>query len=340
MLEYFYSGSEYIAQELFAKYPSLKQEILSAIAPEGHSFLAEDSMSLLRLALNMGKNIQTLNELKESDPKTYNGLVLHQKSFFWMENNYKRTTQIPIESFFVSLLAESKKDKQTIQEELIALEHYSTTQKAKRDAVYKKVDAESQKSIALVARIAFWQDRRKRAALIGDHYLNLFLSRAAAEVNVPFELLQFTIPSEFVSILEGNKPNVEELRARMKGCVQIADKRGNMWMITGKSCEVLREKLMPALGKSNLQEIKGITVSVGLAKGIARIVKQPTDTFHPGEILVTGMTRPEFVPLMKKAAGIITDEGGMTSHAAIVSRELKIPCIVGTKIATKVIENG
>jgi pyruvate,water dikinase len=52
------------------------------------------------------------------------------------------------------------------------------------------------------------------------------------------------------------------------------------------------------------------------------------------------MTRPEYVPLMKKAAGIITDEGGITCHAAIVSRELKIPCVIGTKIATKVLKDG
>ena len=52
------------------------------------------------------------------------------------------------------------------------------------------------------------------------------------------------------------------------------------------------------------------------------------------------MTRPEYVPLMKKATAIITDEGGITSHASIVSRELKIPCIVGTKIATKILKDG
>jgi len=52
------------------------------------------------------------------------------------------------------------------------------------------------------------------------------------------------------------------------------------------------------------------------------------------------MTSPDFIIAMRKAAAIVTDEGGMTSHAAIVSRELKIPCIVGTKIATKVLKDG
>jgi pyruvate,water dikinase len=57
-------------------------------------------------------------------------------------------------------------------------------------------------------------------------------------------------------------------------------------------------------------------------------------------ILVTPMTRPEVVPFLKDAKGIVTDEGGITCHAAIVSRELKIPCIIGTKNATKVLKDG
>ena len=62
--------------------------------------------------------------------------------------------------------------------------------------------------------------------------------------------------------------------------------------------------------------------------------------FKKGQILVTSATRPDFVPIMKQAKAIITNEGGLLSHAAIVSRELNIPCIVGTKIATQVLKDG
>ncbi len=78
-----------------------------------------------------------------------------------------------------------------------------------------------------------------------------------------------------------------------------------------------------------------------IIRGKVRIVFDPIrDKFSKGEILVSGMTRPEFVPLMKKAKAIITNEGGITTHAAIVSRELKIPCIIGTKVATDILKNG
>ncbi len=59
-----------------------------------------------------------------------------------------------------------------------------------------------------------------------------------------------------------------------------------------------------------------------------------------GEVLVAGMTTPDYVPAMRKACAIVTDEGGITCHSAIVSRELDLPCVVGTKVATRVLKDG
>lgn len=59
-----------------------------------------------------------------------------------------------------------------------------------------------------------------------------------------------------------------------------------------------------------------------------------------GNILITGMTRPEILPVIKLASAIVTDEGGITCHAAIVAREFNIPCVVGTLFATKVLKDG
>jgi pyruvate,water dikinase len=81
----------------------------------------------------------------------------------------------------------------------------------------------------------------------------------------------------------------------------------------------------------------------GYGIGKAKIVLNPEDAtrnMHKGDILVTDMTNPDFVPFMKIASAIVTDKGGITSHAAIVSRELNIPCVVGTEIATQVMKTG
>ncbi len=90
--------------------------------------------------------------------------------------------------------------------------------------------------------------------------------------------------------------------------------------------------------------VRGLPASPGIASGVARVILDPHSEeakhFKEGDILVTRMTDPDWVPLMKKAAAIVTDEGGMTSHAAIVSRELGIPAVVGTREATKKIKTG
>jgi len=88
--------------------------------------------------------------------------------------------------------------------------------------------------------------------------------------------------------------------------------------------------------------VKGLPASPGVGKG--RVVKikdaSELDRVKDGDVLVTTMTSPDMVPAMRRAAAIVTDEGGMTCHAAIVSRELGIPCIVGTGNATQVLANG
>ncbi|MFC1789930.1 phosphoenolpyruvate synthase [Patescibacteria group bacterium] len=88
--------------------------------------------------------------------------------------------------------------------------------------------------------------------------------------------------------------------------------------------------------------LTGESASPGIATGKVRIVSSARRIGHvkKGEILVTSMTTPDFVPAMKKVVGIITDLGGQTSHAAIVSRELGVSCIIGTKTATKKLKNG
>jgi len=88
--------------------------------------------------------------------------------------------------------------------------------------------------------------------------------------------------------------------------------------------------------------LRGLGASPGLASGPARVLVAVTDSasLRDGEVLVARMTSPDWVPLMRRAAAIVTDAGGMTSHAAIVSRELGIPCVVGTREATRVLKTG
>jgi pyruvate,water dikinase len=88
--------------------------------------------------------------------------------------------------------------------------------------------------------------------------------------------------------------------------------------------------------------VRGLGAAPGSASGRVRLMDDPrdTDAFASGEVLVAHMTTPDWVPLMRRAAAIVTDSGGMTCHAAIVSRELGIPCIAGTGDATRTLRDG
>lgn len=88
--------------------------------------------------------------------------------------------------------------------------------------------------------------------------------------------------------------------------------------------------------------LKGLGSAPGIGMGKVRMIKSSKEInrMERGEVLVTDMTTPDFVPAMKKAAAIVTNTGGMTSHAAIVSRELGVPCVVGTEKATEILKDG
>ena len=121
----------------------------------------------------------------------------------------------------------------------------------------------------------------------------------------------------------------------------VDERDGKIWILQARPETVWSRKEKPkttekpsTLDAGNRDIIvKGLPASPGNAAGKAHVIINPEDIdeFKEGEILVTAMTAPDWVPAMKKAKAIVTDAGGMTCHASIVSRELGIPCIVGTK---------
>ncbi|MEM4663089.1 MAG: aldolase/citrate lyase family protein [Candidatus Diapherotrites archaeon] len=131
------------------------------------------------------------------------------------------------------------------------------------------------------------------------------------------------------------------------------------WAIEGSEIKILQSRAITTLSlKDKLQsELKrraelekveneilldGLAASPGIVTGEVVVVPNISQIgkVKEGQILVTKMTNPDWVPIMKKSAAIVTDEGGTTCHAAIVSRELGIPCVVGTENATKILKDG
>ena len=118
--------------------------------------------------------------------------------------------------------------------------------------------------------------------------------------------------------------------------------KGKIFLVQTRAVTVLAKAAKRQAGAKVVPLLKGLGASPGIGTGKVKLVLDIKDLgrVEKGDVLVTKMTTPDYVPAMLKTAGIVTDQGGMTSHAAIVSRELGVPCIVGTSTATQVLKEG
>ncbi|MDD4902681.1 MAG: PEP-utilizing enzyme [Patescibacteria group bacterium] len=179
----------------------------------------------------------------------------------------------------------------------------------------------------------------------GRELCALIMEAVAAKLSSVKSLTDFITEKEFLAFLEkGEKPDVKELKKRKAGF--ICSRRG-VFLTGGRPAKA--QRILAKSGYSydfssleKIQDFKGQAAFRGLARGRVRLImiKKEIGDIRKGEILVTSMTTPEYLPAMKKSAAFITDEGGVTCHAAIIAREMKKPCVIGTKIATKVLKTG
>ena len=146
-------------------------------------------------------------------------------------------------------------------------------------------------------------------------------------------------------ILNGKKLSESEYKNRRTAYL-FYTKDGEINFYVGDQA-IEKKKELKSEELNNVKEFKGNIACKGKITGkvirfswIEEELAKKMEQMNQGDILVAGQTRPFLMPAVKKAGAIITDEGGITCHAAIVSRELGIPCIIGTKIATKILKDG
>lgn len=165
---------------------------------------------------------------------------------------------------------------------------------------------------------------------------------------------KFSLTNEEVVKLAGWCLQIEKYFSKKKGSYQPMDiewakdgKTGELFIVQARPETVIASEDKNVLKEYKLERtgkvlVQGIAVGSRIGSGEVRILRDAKniEMFKKGEVLVTEITDPDWEPIMKIAGAIITDKGGRTSHAAIVSRELGIPCIVGSNNSTKVLKNG
>lgn len=169
-----------------------------------------------------------------------------------------------------------------------------------------------------------------------------FYKEAGARIGLKLEEIIALTNEEIISYLKSGKifPKSEvKNRSRAFLLIQIGDKAR---IYSGRQAELKFAKEVKTGKFDNVKEVRGLVGSSGFARGRAKIIYTNKDLYKikNGDVLITTMTRQDFVPAMRKAVAIVTDEGSIAAHAAIIARELKKPCIVATKIGTKVFKDN
>ena len=188
--------------------------------------------------------------------------------------------------------------------------------------------------------LGFWKFERKLMNGKSHYMLQNLFEEIAKRHDISLEDAKSILPSEMKTGLVDEVLDKKILKLRRRSSIAVYKGYETYELFTGKEAFQLEKDIEASLKvDTNVSEIRGSTAYKGTAKGRVRIVNTPADMEgFVGDILVSKSTSPEIITAMKNAAAIVTDSGGITCHAAIVARELKVPTIIGTKFATKILQ--
>lgn len=283
------------------------------------------------------ENLHRLNLL----PTIKKEIENYQRKYFWMYNSWaycRNITQFEIVDNIKQILVGPR----LVSNELKGLINFEKEIVKQKDKILRKSKASSwmRQLFAFFAVLSFWRDERKVQMQRANHYLEFLGREIARRSNLSWDEVRQCDPLSITQLPVTNsliKKNIKLMKER-----PIMQWRDKKVVHLSKTESRRTEKMIEDSINSAVSEIRGMIACPGKVEGEVVVInkKEEFSKMQPGKILVTVMTRPEFVPLMKKAIGIITDEGGITSHAAVISRELKVPCIIGTQVATKKLKDG
>jgi len=190
--------------------------------------------------------------------------------------------------------------------------------------------------IKIAREMLYLQTYRLDIFFIAHYNVNNLFNEIAKRFNFSINELVYLTGDEIISLIkERSRIKKKQIDERINNYALILE-NNKFLLLSGKQIKkTITNKVL-------INQVKGTIANRGRASGKAKLVFDIEDIpkVDRGDIIISPMTRPDLVPALMKSAGIITDFGGILCHAAIISREFGIPCIVGTEIATKVFQDG
>lgn len=321
--------------------------------PESNSFAQDQEESLIKLIKKYWNNKQwrgdvaakSLVEIKTLYPKFYQDLTRHAKKYGWVYYVYMGPAFT--ENDFLNFVKDYVNKSTAPDIRLAQLKEKKVSAKKLKVKLLKelKPDAFNRFILKIAGRVVWAKPRRKDYQSRSYYHIEKLLREIARRLYISLEQVR-SMPYDILEkALNGKKVDWRIADEIKRYHICLPNDNGTITTLVGKEAENFSLKIKRAkedMPNSSLTEIKGTTAYVGRAHGSVKIINLPADMskIEEGDILVSTATTPSIVPAMKKAAAIVTDEGGLTCHAAIVSRELEIPCVVGAKFATKILKDG
>ncbi|MBI4117856.1 MAG: hypothetical protein HY453_02140 [Parcubacteria group bacterium] len=285
-----------------------------------------------------------LKTIRQKFLKNYQRIVKHVERYGWLGYGYSGPAWG--EEYFVDILASLSKQK-------VSLSEYSKAEEEKRSVIMARqkeyfaklgIDDRHKKLLEIAREFVFLKGARKDAMFHWYSALEFPYRELARRFFLSLKQVRYYYWWEWLDILSKEKKvDANLLNERIAYHIYYCDEKDNFHTVNGDDAKKFlgRFQIMtPDI--SNINELNGDCASPGKvrAKTVLVNTKQDMQKMKKGDILVSTATMPELMPAIKLASAIITDMGGITCHAAIVSRELGIPCVIGTKIATKVLKDG
>ncbi|MBI4994793.1 hypothetical protein HZC21_04095 [Candidatus Peregrinibacteria bacterium] len=325
------------------------QSFTTLTAPVTQSFINEAEISLLKVAdlVANGKDYQK-------------ALKTHTKNYFWTKNNYNSAYVLTEEDFMKEIKAMIKGtgdppssrcaselrrgEGVDFEKEIERIKSTPVKSKTEKEKLIRQINLPKyiRNLLTISEDFTYWQDERKKKTCWMTHYGFRFLQEIARRTGYKTEELKYFVYPELAGLLDG-KTTVSrtEAQARKRGCL-FYHKGYKYEVLTGAQAEKFKKEIFDKALDTEVDDFRGMPASRGRVRGRVKVVMsvKELDKIEQGDILVAVMTRPDYIAGIKRAAAIVTNEGGVTCHAAIVSRELGIPCVIGTKIATRVLKDG
>jgi phosphohistidine swiveling domain-containing protein len=299
------------------------------VAPSRPTYVAREKMDLLKLA--------SLAKAKQLAPSQLDRLLEEHAAKWSFVPMYDFSYEPYSKKEFASRLAESKDPDGELEEMIQAgRRNAECTAAALSSPGLSVSDADFLK---FAKEFAYFKEYRNEVRTRSSFHARLLYKEIGGRMGFTLaDVLQLTNREIMDFLIDGVNSDRSEVQRRKSGYVLL--QTGSEYaVISGDGCGDLARSFSK---KPLSSTVEGIGASQGKARGAVKVIKSIYDLpkLKEGDVLVSPMTRPDYVVAMKKAAAIVADEGGLLCHAAIVSRELGIPCVVGAKVATKTFKDG